>query len=352
MLLSGSFLVRVSLRARIMPPSLPQTPTASAPARVIRLATCLLTVPASTISTTSTIAASVTRSPSTKVDWIASRFSIALICGPPPCTTTGLTPTCFSKRDVAAELLCQVLLAHRVATVLHHDGGAGVATQKRQRLGQHAGPLGGSTRGRRCRSRSCAACTGARPGGSSAAPLLDTAPVPCHVSVEAGSVKWKSAPPSSESASHIWPPCASTMPRQIDKPTPMPDGFVVTNGWNSFSRTSAGRPGPLSATLTSTMPSADRIVLMVSSRRGLVVHRLDGVADQIEQHLLNLHLVDEHERHVRRKIHLQAHPASLGPSNASAAASSTHLADVLRLTLAIGLLRRTGAVAESPGSRG
>ena len=97
MLLSGSFFVRVSLRARIMPPSLPQMPTASAPARVIRLATCLLTVPASTISTTSTMAASVTRNPSTKVDWMASRFSMALICGPPPCTTTGFTPTCLSS---------------------------------------------------------------------------------------------------------------------------------------------------------------------------------------------------------------------------------------------------------------
>ncbi len=97
MWLSGSRLVRASLRARISPPSLPQMPTASAPARVIRPATYLLTVPASTISTTSTIAASVTRRPSTKVDWIASRFSIALICGPPPCTTTGLMPTCFSS---------------------------------------------------------------------------------------------------------------------------------------------------------------------------------------------------------------------------------------------------------------
>ena len=56
----------------------------TAPARLISPATCLLTVPASTISTTSTIAASVTRSPSTNVDWIASRFSMALICGPPP----------------------------------------------------------------------------------------------------------------------------------------------------------------------------------------------------------------------------------------------------------------------------
>ena len=64
---------------------------------MISPATYLLTVPASTISTTSTIAASVTRSPSMKVDWIASRFSIALICGPPPCTTTGLMPTCFSS---------------------------------------------------------------------------------------------------------------------------------------------------------------------------------------------------------------------------------------------------------------
>ena len=50
-----------------------------APARVISSATYLLTVPARTISTTSTTAASVTRNPSMNVDLIAKRFNIALI---------------------------------------------------------------------------------------------------------------------------------------------------------------------------------------------------------------------------------------------------------------------------------
>jgi hypothetical protein len=76
----GSRLVRDSFLARINPPSLPEIPTASAPALLISPATCLLTVPESTISTTSTIAASVMRKPSTKCDLISSRDSMALIC--------------------------------------------------------------------------------------------------------------------------------------------------------------------------------------------------------------------------------------------------------------------------------
>ena len=97
MWLSGSWIVRRSLRAWSSPPSLPQMPTANAPARLMSCVTSVLTVPASTISTTSTIAASVTRRPSTKVDLIASRRSMSLICGPPPWTTIGLTPTCLSS---------------------------------------------------------------------------------------------------------------------------------------------------------------------------------------------------------------------------------------------------------------
>ena len=134
--------VRCSLRARIIPPSLPQMPTARAPARVISPATYLLTVPASTISTTSTIAASVTRSPSMKVDWIARRLSIALICGPPPCTTTGLMPTCFSNAISLPKRCGQMFLAHRVAAVLHHHGCPGVAAQKGQGLRQDVRLLG------------------------------------------------------------------------------------------------------------------------------------------------------------------------------------------------------------------
>jgi hypothetical protein len=55
----------------------------------------LLMEPVSTISTTSTAASSVTRSPSMKVELMLSFFSIAPIWGPPPCTTTGSIPVCF-----------------------------------------------------------------------------------------------------------------------------------------------------------------------------------------------------------------------------------------------------------------
>ena len=65
----------------------------------------LLIFPASTISTTSTVAASVTRRPSTKEERIWRRSSIALICGPPPWTTTGLIPTCFSSTTSRAKSL-------------------------------------------------------------------------------------------------------------------------------------------------------------------------------------------------------------------------------------------------------
>ena len=54
----------------------------------------------------------------------------------------------LQQRDVAAEVLGQVLLAHRMAAVLHHDRRAGVTAQKRQRLRQHAGPFGGGFDGR------------------------------------------------------------------------------------------------------------------------------------------------------------------------------------------------------------
>ncbi len=57
----------------------------------------LLMLPARTISTTCMVALSVTRSPSMNSLLMLSRFSMSLICGPPPWTTMGLMPTCFSS---------------------------------------------------------------------------------------------------------------------------------------------------------------------------------------------------------------------------------------------------------------
>ena len=69
--------------------------------------------PASTIWTISAVFASVTRRPSTNSLALPTRLSIRLISGPPPCTSTGLTPTsdssttsrmtaCFSASSVMA----------------------------------------------------------------------------------------------------------------------------------------------------------------------------------------------------------------------------------------------------------
>mmetsp|Transcript_10375 Transcript_10375/g.25766 ORF Transcript_10375/g.25766 Transcript_10375/m.25766 type:complete len:237 (-) Transcript_10375:327-1037(-) len=82
--------------------SLPERPTARPPAALIDAAIFLLSTPHSTISTTSIVAASVTRSPSTNSEWIFSRSSIAPICGPPPCTTTGRIPIDCSTAMSAA----------------------------------------------------------------------------------------------------------------------------------------------------------------------------------------------------------------------------------------------------------
>ena len=75
--------------------SLPDSPIALPPCALIACTIRLLIRPDSTISTTSTVAASLTRLPSTNSERISSRFSMSLIIGPPPCTTTGLTLHCF-----------------------------------------------------------------------------------------------------------------------------------------------------------------------------------------------------------------------------------------------------------------
>ena len=80
------------LRATIRSPSLPESPTARPPWREIS-ATISLLILCSTISTASIVAASVTRIPRTKVDLSPSLSISSVICGPPPCTTTGLMPT-------------------------------------------------------------------------------------------------------------------------------------------------------------------------------------------------------------------------------------------------------------------
>ena len=75
----------------------------------------------------------------------------SLICGPPPCTTTGRMPTCristmsCAKSAKASSSRCS---GQRVASVLDDDHLVGEATDVRQCLDQRCGAVGRG--GRRC----------------------------------------------------------------------------------------------------------------------------------------------------------------------------------------------------------
>ena len=90
----------------------------------------------------------------------------------------------LQQGDVAGELLGEAFLAHGVAAVFHHDGGAGIAAQERQRLGEHARPLGGGGEvGRRggwsvVHGRACTALRGR--GSSSQNPMRPPGRNPTH----------------------------------------------------------------------------------------------------------------------------------------------------------------------------
>ena len=95
-------------------------PTALPPCALIAVTISLLTEPASTISTTSTVSRSVTRKPPLNSDLMLSRSSSEPICGPPPCTTMGFTPGLLDQHDVAGEVRGELRVAHGVAAIFHH----------------------------------------------------------------------------------------------------------------------------------------------------------------------------------------------------------------------------------------
>ena len=101
--LGRSFAGISSFLARMKAPSCPVRPTALPPARLISVTMSLLTAPPSTISTTSMVAASVTRMPCTNSLLMLSSLSIFSICGPPPWTTTGFMPTNLSSTTSRAK---------------------------------------------------------------------------------------------------------------------------------------------------------------------------------------------------------------------------------------------------------
>ena len=124
------------------PASSPDSPTASGPCWLISPTSSRWTWPTSTIRTTSIASGVVTRRPPRNSDLMPSRSSIEEICGPPPCTTTGLNPAKRRNAMSSAKACFELGVGHRVAAVLHHDDLVVVGLQPRQRLGQ-----GGRLRG-------------------------------------------------------------------------------------------------------------------------------------------------------------------------------------------------------------
>ena len=90
--------------------SFPDSPTPFPPWLLIALTIDLLTLPDSTISTTSIVLPSVILFPSANSLSIFKSDNTLLIIGPPPCTITGLTPHCFIKTISRAKFSIEGLL--------------------------------------------------------------------------------------------------------------------------------------------------------------------------------------------------------------------------------------------------
>ena len=113
----------------------------------------------------------------------------------------------------------------------------------------------------------------------------------------------------------------------------MPWRFVVTNGWNSCSAISGRDSRSSIGDVDLDHPAVRRRRYDEFAVLGLL-HRFDGVAHEVEQNLLNLHLVGEHklDRRIEGKAH--AHAAVLGADQGKRARLLDELLDVLDPPLA------------------
>ncbi len=85
-------------------PSIPVNPAAIAPCDPNRRTMSGLISPASVVCTTLIVSASVTRNPSTHSGSTPACPIARVICGPPPCTITGCSPTKASKATSPANV--------------------------------------------------------------------------------------------------------------------------------------------------------------------------------------------------------------------------------------------------------
>ena len=111
------------------------------------------------------------------------------------------------------------------------------------------------------------------------------------------------APAPGVDCTRCGPPCSCTIAYATvsPRPVPLPTSFVVKNGSKIFRCTSSGTPGPSSFTSSSTASRSASCQRAHDQRAASVrrQHRLLGVDDQVEQHLLNLVRIGEDRRQAR-----------------------------------------------------
>ena len=96
------------------------------------------------------------------------------------------------------------------------------------------------------------------------------------------------------------------MVRAIDKPSPIPRGFVVKNESKSLAECSGAIPQPRSLTVMTLLVAAplDRHDNRPAILRH-VVHRIHGVEHEDDEHLLHLREIAFHEDGRRRQPHVE-----------------------------------------------
>ena len=116
----------------------------------------------------------------------------------------------------------------------------------------------------------------------------------------------------------------------------MPCRLVVTKGWNSWALISGAMPLPVSETAIATISSGATAVDTIRIAPFAILHGLNSVAHQIEQHLLHLYLIRQRKVDAGdRNRSCTRTPVSLAPTSASALASSSEFSYVLHPPLAL-----------------
>src|SRR6266852_2913605 len=115
----------------------------------------------------------------------------------------------------------------------------------------------------------------------------------------------------------------------MDSPIPIPPDFVVNSGLNICLSCCGPIPGPLSATDTMT-PAALWTSDLQEPRPILRRHRVDGVCDQVQKHLLELDSISSDLRYVCMRRCLDQYAVLLQIGAQQGDGFSDHFVDVER----------------------